>query len=39
MITKITDDSMKNNTTTNLIFTFGVATYQTFLGSLMANFR
>jgi hypothetical protein len=39
MITKMTDDSITNSTTTNLIFTFSVATYQTFLGSLMANFQ
>jgi len=39
MITKITDDSIKNSTTTNLIFTFSVATYQTILGSFVANFQ
>jgi hypothetical protein len=39
MITKITDDSIKNSTTTNLIFTFSVATYHTFLRSFVANFQ
>lgn len=39
MITKITDDNTKHSTTTNLIFIFSVATYQIFLGSLMANFQ
>jgi hypothetical protein len=39
MITIITDDIIKNSTTTDLIFTFSVATYPTFLGSLMENFQ
>jgi hypothetical protein len=38
MITITTDNSIKN-TTTDLIFTFSVATYKTFLGSLMVNFQ
>jgi len=39
MITITTYDSIKNSTTSDLIFTFSVTTYQTFFGSLMVNFQ